>query len=212
MPQPRVEAVQRNEALVGTLFHNAALVDHDDVLVFLAADPADPLERCEMRPQMAEGWQVSDDRRAWTFTLRDGFLKGSAYVKATGVVNTSAVAGLVTAAQVPVAPSADSFEVVLTPDSGIYDGRYANNAWLQEAPDPVTKLTWDNAALIGAATFRSMGLKEGQMVKITVNGTELKIPAIEAPGHVSHSISISAGYGQEWYQKNGFQSWRAACR
>jgi MoCo/4Fe-4S cofactor protein with predicted Tat translocation signal len=137
------------------------------------------------------------DEVKWNFTLRDGFLKGSAYVKSTGVINTSAVAGFVSNAKVPAAPSADSFEVLLTPDSGVYDGRYANNAWLQEAPDPVTKLTWDNAALIGAATFRSMGLKEGQMVKITVNGAEIKIPAIEAPGHVSHSISISVGYGQE---------------
>jgi len=137
------------------------------------------------------------DEVKWNLTLRDGFLKGSSYVKSSGVVNTSAVAGLVSKAKVPAAPSAEAMEVVLTPDSGVYDGRYSNNAWLQEAPDPVTKLTWDNAAWIGAATFRSLGLKEGQMVKITVNGTELKIAAIEAPGHVSNSITIPVGYGQE---------------
>src|SRR5690606_20583379 len=79
----------------------------------------------------------------------------------------------------------------------VYDGRYLNNAWLQEAPDPITKLTWDNAALIGAATFRALGLKEGQFIKITVNGAELKVPALEAPGHVSNSITLTTGYGQE---------------
>ncbi len=136
------------------------------------------------------------DEVKWNLTLRDGFLKGSSYVKASGVVNTSAVAAMVTAAKAPVAPTADAMEIVLTPDSGVYDGRYANNAWLQEAPDPVTKLTWDNAAWIGAATFRSLDLKEGQMVKITVNDVELKIAAVEAPGHVSNSITLPVGYGQ----------------
>ena len=136
------------------------------------------------------------DEVKWNLTLRDGFLKGSAYVKAAGVVNSAAVAGIVAKAKAPAALSAESVEVVLTPDAGVFDGRYTNNAWLQEAPDPVTKLTWDNAAWIGAATFRALGLKEGQFVKISVNGAELKIPAIEAPGHVSNSVTIPLGYGQ----------------
>ncbi|MES2505165.1 MAG: TAT-variant-translocated molybdopterin oxidoreductase [Verrucomicrobiota bacterium] len=138
------------------------------------------------------------DEVKWNLTLRDGFLKGSSYVKATGVVNTTAIGTLVAASKAaPVAPTAESLEVVLTPDSGVYDGRYVNNAWLQEAPDPITKLTWDNAAWIGAATFRSLGLKEGQKVQITIGDTVLKIAAIEAPGHVSNSITIPVGYGQE---------------
>lgn len=137
------------------------------------------------------------DEVKWNHTLRDGFLKGSAWVKAAGVVNTGAAAGFVSAAKAPTAPTADSLEVVIVPDSKVFDGRYLNNAWLQEAPDPITKLTWDNAALIGAATFRALGLKEGQFIKITVNGTELKVPALEAPGHVSNSITLTTGYGQE---------------
>lgn len=165
-----------------------------------AADPAAPAPEDAAYQAVRDTFTVvagSLDEVKWNATLRDGFLKGSAYVKSAGVINTAAVAGLVSKAAVPAAPAADSMEVVLTPDSGVYDGRYISNAWLQEAPDPVTKLTWDNAALIGAATFRSLGLKEGQMVKITVNGAELKIAAIEAPGHVSNSISIPVGYGQE---------------
>ncbi|SKA99411.1 prokaryotic molybdopterin-containing oxidoreductase family, iron-sulfur binding subunit [Prosthecobacter debontii] len=165
-----------------------------------AADPAAPAPEDAAYQAVRDTFTAvagSLDEVKWNATLRDGFLKGSAYVKSAGVINTAAVAGLVSKAAVPAAPSADSLEVVLTPDSGVYDGRYISNAWLQEAPDPVTKLTWDNAALIGAATFRSLGLKEGQMVKITVNGAELTIAAIEAPGHVSNSISIPVGYGQE---------------
>jgi len=137
------------------------------------------------------------DEVKWNFTVRDGFLKGSGYVKAAGVVNTASVAGIVGKAQPAAAPTAESLEVVLVTDAGVYDGRYTNNAWLQEAPDPITKLTWDNAALIGSFTFRSLKLKQGDLVKITVNGESLTLPAIEAPGHVSNSITIPLGYGQE---------------
>lgn len=137
------------------------------------------------------------DEVKWNLTLRDGFLKGSGYVKASGVVNTAAVAGIVGKAKSAAAPTAEALEVVLTPDSGVYDGRYINNAWLQEAPDPITKLTWDNAAWIGSVTFRSLGLKNGQLVKVSVGDRSLTLPAIEAPGHVSNSITIPLGYGQK---------------
>jgi MoCo/4Fe-4S cofactor protein with predicted Tat translocation signal len=137
------------------------------------------------------------DEKKWNFTLRDGFLKGSAFAKASAAPNVAAVAAIVAKAKPAAAPTDDSLEVVLTVDSSVYDGRYINNAWLQEAPDPVTKLTWDNAAWIGSVTFRRLGLKEGQHVKITVGGAEIEIPAIEAPGHVSNSITLPLGYGQK---------------
>ncbi len=131
------------------------------------------------------------------FTLRDGFLKGSAFKKASAAPNVAAVAGFVAQAKPASAPSDDALEVVLTPDASVFDGRYANNAWLQEAPDPITKLTWENAAWIGSVTFRRLGLKDGQHVKISVGDSEIEIPAIEAPGHASNSITLPLGYGQK---------------
>ncbi len=136
------------------------------------------------------------DEQKWNFTLRDGFLKGSKGTAATAALNAAAVAALVGKAKPVAAPSKDALEVVLVPDSSIWDGRYINNAWLQEAPDPITKLTWDNAALIGSKTFRELGLKQGQMVEITTASGKLALPALEAPGHVSNSITIQLGYGQ----------------
>jgi molybdopterin-containing oxidoreductase family iron-sulfur binding subunit len=136
------------------------------------------------------------DEVKWNLTLRDGFLKSSSYVKAAGVINSAAVAGIVSKAKAPAAPTPEAVEVVLTPDAGVYDGRYINNAWLQESPDPITKLSWDNAAWIGSVTFRSLGLKNGQMVKITAGDRSLTLPAIEAPGHVQNSVTIPLGYGQ----------------
>ncbi|MCX6857567.1 MAG: TAT-variant-translocated molybdopterin oxidoreductase [Verrucomicrobia bacterium] len=136
------------------------------------------------------------DEVKWNFTVRDGFLKGSSYLKATGVINAAAVATIVGLAKVTAAPTDFAFEIVLTPDAGVFDGRFTNNAWLQEAPDPITKLTWDNAAWVGSVTFRRLGLKIGQLIKVQVNGAELVLPVIEAPGHVSNSITIPLGYGQ----------------
>jgi len=140
------------------------------------------------------------DEAKWNFTLRDGFLKGS---KATvgGAFNAAAVAAIVGKSKVPTAPTENDLEVVLVPDSSVWDGRYINNGWLQEAPDPVTKLTWDNAALIGSVTYRKLKLKaqkEGltPQIKLTIGDKVLVLPALEAPGHVSNSITIQLGYGQ----------------
>ncbi|MCB1226512.1 MAG: TAT-variant-translocated molybdopterin oxidoreductase, partial [Verrucomicrobiales bacterium] len=135
------------------------------------------------------------DETKWNYTLRDGFLKGSAYPAAQAVANTSAVAALIANAKV-TPPEANAYEVVLVPSSHVWDGRHIGNAWLQEAPDPITRLTWDNAALLGARTFRDLGLEQGQMIKITVGDQTLRVPAIEAPGHVAHSITLEVGYGQ----------------
>jgi len=137
------------------------------------------------------------DETKWNFTLRDGFLKGSTSAKAAATPNVAVVAEFIAKAKAAAAPTDEALEVVLAPDASVFDGRYINNAWLQEAPDPVTKLTWENAAWIGSVTFRRLGLKDGQHVKISVGGAEIEIPAIEAPGHVTNSITLPLGYGQK---------------
>ena len=55
-------------------------------------------------------------------------------------------------------PSEDSLQVVFATDSSVFDGRWIDNAWLQESPDPISKLTWDNAALIAPKTARDLGI------------------------------------------------------
>jgi molybdopterin-containing oxidoreductase family iron-sulfur binding subunit len=132
----------------------------------------------------------SMDEVRWNHTLRDGFLKDSGFA-AAGAPTVAAIPAIN-----PPAAAEGTTEVVLVPSANLYDGRYANNAWLQETPDPVTKLTWDNAAWIGSRTFRDLKLKTGQMVRVTVNNVSVTLPAIEAPGHVGNSITIPLGYGQ----------------
>ena len=92
------------------------------------------------------------------------------------------------------------------------DGRYANNGWLQELPDPITKLTWDNGALISPAYAKKLGVLTGDLVQITINEKsaggqpvkrELVIAALVSPGHADNSISIPLGYGRKMPEFDG---------
>ncbi len=93
--------------------------------------------------------------------------------------------------------SASSVEVHFPTDSKVYDGRYANNPWLQELPDPMSKLTWDNAALMSPATARGLGVDMGDLVTISLDGRSLDVPAMVLPGTADHVVALSLGYGRE---------------
>ncbi|UCC81152.1 MAG: TAT-variant-translocated molybdopterin oxidoreductase [Candidatus Zixiibacteriota bacterium] len=82
--------------------------------------------------------------------------------------------------------------------SKLYDGRYANNGWLMELPDPITKLAWDNAALISPATARELELKNGDIIEISHQNKKLDIPIWISPGQADYSISLPLGYGREF--------------
>jgi molybdopterin-containing oxidoreductase family iron-sulfur binding subunit len=97
----------------------------------------------------------------------------------------------------PVAPAGEGLEVVFAADLKVYDGSYVNNGWLQELPDPITRLTWDNAAFLSPATAGRHGLETGSMAKIEVDGRALEIPVLVAPGHADDSVTIPLGYGRK---------------
>ncbi len=91
------------------------------------------------------------EESAWRVFLRDGFLAGSKYPTA------SPKATAATIKEFP-APTANSLEIIFATDSSIFDGRWIENGWLQEAPDPITKHTWDNAAFIAPKTAKELGI------------------------------------------------------
>jgi molybdopterin-containing oxidoreductase family iron-sulfur binding subunit len=78
----------------------------------------------------------------------------------------------------------------------VYDGRCANNGWLQELPDPIAKLTWDNAVLISAEAARRLNLKTGDMVKVACNAKELTAACMVIPGMDHHTAALALGYGR----------------
>ena len=141
-------------------------------------------------------------------TLRDGFLPKSGFNKLNGgkpKLSKAAAEELIKEAGSYLATT-NGMEIVFQPDSKVWDGRYINNSWRQELPDPITKLTWDNCAIMAPATFRSIqglkaskyGFEEPQpMIKVSVGERELVLPVLEAPGHAANSITVTLGYGQE---------------
>ena len=93
----------------------------------------------------------------WKKLLRDGFLAGSSYPLANPAPGESAAADIASANAAADAAS-KGLEVIFATDASVYDGRWIDNAWLQEVPDPVSKLTWDNAALIAPKTAKDLGI------------------------------------------------------
>src|SRR5262249_2193691 len=93
-------------------------------------------------------------------------------------------------------PTRHGLEIAFRPDPTIGDGRFANNAWLQELPKPFSKLTWDNAALISPATADELQIANEDLISIGVDGRSVEIPVWIVPGHPVGSITVHFGNGR----------------
>jgi molybdopterin-containing oxidoreductase family iron-sulfur binding subunit len=87
-------------------------------------------------------------------------------------------------------------EVTFRPDPTIFDGRFSNNGWLQELSKPMTKLTWDNAAIISPATAARLGVANEQVIKLILADRSVRAPAWILPGHPDETVTIHLGYGR----------------
>ncbi len=88
-------------------------------------------------------------------------------------------------------------ELAFQSDPTIGDGRHANNGWLQELPKPVTKLTWDNAALLAPALAERLGVENGDVLALERGGRSVEAPAWVVPGHADRAVTLTLGYGRE---------------
>ncbi|RPJ83535.1 MAG: 4Fe-4S dicluster domain-containing protein, partial [Acidobacteria bacterium] len=96
------------------------------------------------------------------------------------------------------APSGGSaLEIIFRPDPSIYDGRFANNAWLQELPKPLTKLTWDNAVLCSPALAERLELANEDVVELQYRGRKVLGSIWIVPGHADGCVTVHLGYGRE---------------
>ncbi len=87
-------------------------------------------------------------------------------------------------------------ELVFSLSPSVYDGRFANVAWLQEMPDPVTKVTWSNPALVSPATARRLGLEDGDVAVLYHAGRRVRIPVVAQPGTADDTVVVELGYGR----------------
>ncbi|MGD1069468.1 MAG: TAT-variant-translocated molybdopterin oxidoreductase [Bryobacteraceae bacterium] len=124
----------------------------------------------------------------WKHSVHDGFVKDSA------LPPVSATAKLVAAGA--SAAAGEGYEVSFHVDPYVLDGRFANNAWLQELPRPVTRLTWDNAVILSEKTAKELGVADEDRVEIAVNGGTVWGSVWRVPGQPDGSIALSLGYGR----------------
>jgi len=89
-----------------------------------------------------------------------------------------------------------NFEVTFEPDPALWDGTHANNLWALELPNPMTKLVWDNAALLSPSTARALGAMNGQMLRLSKGEGSVEVPAWIVPGHADNSITLTLGWGR----------------
>ena len=87
-------------------------------------------------------------------------------------------------------------ELHLYESVALRDGRQANNPWLQELPDPITKLTWGNCASVSPALAASHSLEDGDVVALVHGRTRLELPVLVQPGQQARTISVPVGYGR----------------
>jgi MoCo/4Fe-4S cofactor protein with predicted Tat translocation signal len=129
----------------------------------------------------------------WNRVLHDGFLAGSEFPE---VVPDLVAAPLAELAARPEAGSASGMEIVFLPSPSLHDGRFANDGWLQELPDPLTKLTWDNPALVSPKTAETLGVAGEQVVRVEYSGRSLELPVWILPGMADGVVALTLGYGR----------------
>ncbi len=132
----------------------------------------------------------------WRRSLHDGLVPGTAFGPMSLGIDPASVASSMADAAFSPAPAADRIELVLVADPKVHDGRFANNGWLQELPDAVTKITWDNALMVSPLTAKDLHIAQNDVVNLTVEGRSVEAPVCVLPGVARHSAVLSLGYGR----------------
>ncbi|MBK8210096.1 MAG: 4Fe-4S dicluster domain-containing protein [Rhodospirillales bacterium] len=166
---------------------------HEVLALLLAEGPTDGLAIVRDTWQThLDGW--ADDPAAqeelWRSFLRAGFIPDTALQ-----ARRPALAGE-PAAALPESPGAEGIEIVFRPDPCVWDGRFANCAWLQELPKPLTKLTWDTIAAVSPSLAADGNIRTGDLVRVTAGTGSLEAPAWVLPGQAERTVTLYLGYGR----------------
>jgi molybdopterin-containing oxidoreductase family iron-sulfur binding subunit len=164
-----------------------------ELLAVLSADTS-PNDYALVRgywQQEAQQKRNSDFEEFWHESLRSGVVTDSAAAPVTAAPKSDIAAGLPA-----LAPAEAAITVLFRPDPLVWDGRFADNAWLLEMPRPVTRLTWDNAALIAPATAARLGIKTEDVLTIRANAHSVRAPFFVLPGQAPDCITLPLGFGR----------------
>jgi molybdopterin-containing oxidoreductase family iron-sulfur binding subunit len=167
---------------------------------------------------IVKGTWSNGSEKNWRTWLHDGIVPSAAPAAFTGY-SVAGASALIHALPTP----SNRTEILFREDSRLLDGRFANNAWLQEVPDPITKLTWDNAVLLSPTMAEKLGIRDmllnepstgttladyrkRPMVRVTVNGRSLEAAAWAMPGMAENTLLLHIGYGRIQVGKVGEDS------
>jgi MoCo/4Fe-4S cofactor protein with predicted Tat translocation signal len=151
------------------------------------------------KTQLPGGQTPANFDAAWQAILHDGLVPNTQLPPVAVTVAGGAAqeaAGLIAAGLAEARAQKDRVTLLFRPDPTIHDGRYASNAWLQELPKPLTKLTWDNALVLGPATAQRLGLKVEETVELTVDGRKTGAAVWILPGQAENTAALTLGYGR----------------
>ena len=139
----------------------------------------------------------------WQTMLQMGVIVTNTSRERSGAKRTVAGPGFAKLAKLTERKAASGYELALYPTVQLADGRYGNVSWMQELPDPVTKIVWDNYASVSLALARKENLKQGDLIELKVGEKKMIVPAHIQPGLHDEVIALSVGYGQRGVGKVG---------
>lgn len=136
--------------------------------------------------------------KSWIQALHDGVYEPNAGATPAGAsFNTGALAG------VSIAKKGNGIEAYFFESVAIGTGNQANNPWLQEMPDPISKVTWENTVGLSQKTATELGLEQGDIAKVTIGKGSIELPVLIQPGQAHGTVGIAIGYGRTAAGKAG---------
>ena len=167
-------------------------------VVALVLGDAAPSGHDLVRDTARAAWGGADFEARWRRALHDGLVADTATAPVSPAPQAAGVAAaLQRLTEAPGAPAADTFDLVLLPDPKLHDGRWANNGWLQELPETITKITWDNALLLSPVSARSLGVADGEVAAVSAGGTTVELPVYVVPGQAAGVAAAWLGHGRQ---------------
>jgi MoCo/4Fe-4S cofactor protein with predicted Tat translocation signal len=174
------------QPLIAPLYNGKSEIEFVALLNGQADATGYDLTRAYWQKQHAGG----DFEQFWRKSLHDGWIEGTTFAPKSLSVRSGSI---------PLAAESNSsaIELNIRRDPTIYDGHFSNNGWLQELPKPMTKLTWDNAVLIGPKMAERLGIASEDVVELELNGKKIQGPVWIQAGHPDNSVTITLGYGRK---------------
>ena len=180
------------QPLVQPLFNG---VPEPELLALFLDEPFRPAYQMLRDFWRGQAAGVADFESHWEQLVSVGVVPNSTAAAVNVTANLDGATGLINGYQAPQT-AAGQYELNFVADYKVYDGRFANISWLQELPDPITKLVWDNPLLISPKTAEELKVERGDVLEVTYNGRKLNAPVWIMPGHADGAVTMPLGYGR----------------